>query len=111
MDKLKSNKGGTLLEIVLILTVVFGLTLLWIKPKQIRILGSNDFISSVIHTQMMALYFRENIELMTDVISEYPIRFNGSGNVNMGQTISFGSKKVVIMLGTGRIHEKRIHDD
>lgn len=111
MDKLKSSKGGTLLEIVLILTVVFGLTLLWIKPKQMKTLSSNEFISSVIHTQMMALYLRENIELTTDIISEYPIRFNGSGNVNMGQTISFGSKKVVIMLGTGRIHEKRIHDD
>jgi len=111
MDKLKSSNGGTLLEMVLILTVILSLSILWIKPTLWKTQNSRTFISSVIHTQMTALYLNESIVLNTDILTEYPIRFNSSGNINMGQTISFGIHKVVIMLGTGRIHEKRIHDD
>ncbi len=110
-DKLKSNKGGSLIEVILILTIVFSLSFIWIKPKQFVTQHSKAFISSVIHTQVMALYLRENLEVITDTPSEYTIRFNSSGNVNISQTISLGNKKVIIMLGTGRIHEKRIFDD
>jgi competence protein ComGC len=111
MDKLKSDNGGTLLEIVLILAIILSLSMIWIKPNSLKSQNSKAFISSVIHTQMMALYLNDSIELKTDTLTEYPIRFNSNGNINMGQTISFGIHKVVIMLGTGRIHEKRIHDD
>lgn len=111
MDKLKSNNGGTILEIVIVMTILLSFSMLWIRPNILRTQNSKIFISSVIHTQMMALYLNHSIEHKSDALTEYPIRFNSNGNINMGQTISFGINKVVIMLGTGRIHEKRIHDD
>lgn len=69
----------------------------------------NLFKSEYLHTQFFALSFHrtEEIALHWGV----DLRFNGNGNVNRPYRISFEQTDLVILLGTGRFYEQRIHDD
>ena len=111
MAKLKSNNGFTIIEVLIVMIIAFGTGSLLINPKSIKPNNSQAFISSTIHAQYMALYQKTSVQLESNILTEFPIQFNEKGNINMGQTIVFGTKKVILMLGTGRIHEKRIYDD
>lgn len=111
MAKLRSNNGFTLIEVLVVMITVFGTGSLLINPKSLKPHNSQAFISSIIHTQYMALYQKRSTQLESNILTEFPIQFNEKGNINMGQTIAFGTKRVILMLGTGRIHEKRIYDD
>jgi len=78
------------------------------KPSQVY---GEIFASTLIHVQYMALLNHETLEYDGDVMTEYPIRYNADGNINMGQSIIIGIKEISLLIGTGKIHEKRIHDD
>jgi len=68
-------------------------------------------MSTLIHIQYMALNTHQLIEYDGDVLTEYPIRYNADGNINMGQSIQINKKEITLLIGTGKIHEKRIYDD
>jgi len=104
------NKGFSLIEVSIVLFIILVMSSI-LTPIKIRLISSNDFISSAIHLQYLALLNKTDYELDTPIMSEYPIRYNANGNINMGQTIMINSRKFVILLGTGRIHEKRVYGD
>jgi len=111
MDKLALNKGFTLIEVILVLMIGLGSSVLFQKPNLSRVQNSNEFKSTLIHLQFMALLTHTTLEYAGEVITDYPVRYNANGNINMGQTILFNSKRITLLIGTGKIHEKRIYDD
>jgi hypothetical protein len=110
MDKLASNKGFTLLEMSIVLMILFGFSLIFINPISSYGIKVKDFTSSLIHIQFMALLNHETFEYKGEIEPEYPIRYNANGNINMGQTIVLESIEITLLIGTGKIHEKRIYD-
>ena len=82
-----------------------------IRPIDLQLTKVQDFQSLYLHTQTMALLNHTDQELVTEIITDYPIRFKANGNVTMGQTFQIGKRSLVIMIGTGRIHEKSLYDD
>jgi len=111
MDKPCSNKGFSLIETLIVLLVLTLVGTLTIRPFETVLTQSQDFQSKLIHTRFDALLSHQTLTLATEVITEYPIRFNAQGNINMGQTIPFKNKEVVLQIGTGRCYEKRVSDD
>lgn len=62
----------------------------------------------IIHTQTKALFNRKGETMKMDANIEHyaQVRFNEKGNVLTAQTLRFGGmRKIVILLGPGRIHE------
>ena len=110
MDKQASSKGFTLIEVIVVLVILMGSGLL-VKTGQPQNLNSKNFTSSLVHLQYMALLKHTQLEYTGDIITEYPIRYNANGNINMGQTVLFAAKEITVLIGTGKIHEERIHDD
>jgi len=111
MAKLKSNKGTSLLETLIVMMILSLMSSFLLKPIESSTVMLMEFQSSYLHAQYLALRHHSKIELITNIETEFPVTFNANGNVNMGQTVFFKNKAVVIMLGTGRIHEKSIFDD
>jgi prepilin-type N-terminal cleavage/methylation domain-containing protein len=111
MDKPFWNSGFTLIEILLVLIIVFVLGSIAIRPIDFQFTKVHDFQSEFLHTQFIALKTHTDQTLDTAFATDYPIRFKPNGNVNMGQTIQIGQQTLVILIGTGRIHEKSIYDD
>ncbi len=111
MDKPRSNKGYSLIETVVVLMVLSLSASLFLKPIESTYLVLMEFQSSYLHTQYSSLRHHSKTTLETSIATDFPVSFNASGNVNMGQTLTFNNRSVVILLGTGRIHEKSILDD
>lgn len=111
MAKLKSSKGTSLLETLIVMMILSLLSSLLLKPISSSAVTLLEFQSSYLHTQYLALKLHLKIELETNIETEFPVTFNADGNVNMGQTVFIKNKVLVIMLGTGRIHEKSILND
>jgi prepilin-type N-terminal cleavage/methylation domain-containing protein len=111
MVKLSSNKGFTLIEVSIVLMISLSLSLFFYKPISTSRSISKDFSSTIVHLQFMALLNHKTIEYEGKIQTEYVIRYNPDGNINMGQTIQFDHKEITLLIGTGKIHEKRIYDD
>lgn len=111
MDKQSSNKGFTLIETSIVLMVSLSFGVFFFIPSKSTQVNSEEFMSTLIHIQYMALYKHQIIEYEGNVITEYPIRYNADGNINMGQSIQIKKKEITLLIGTGKIHEKRIYDD
>jgi len=100
-----------MIEMMFVLLVLSIAGSLLIRPFDLSVPSLNAFESAVIHTQFAALRYHDVLTVKSEMLTEYPIRFNANGNVNMGQTIELGNRKLVILIGTGGIHEKSILDD
>jgi len=111
MDKPFSNKGFSLIETLIVLLLLTMVGTLTMRPFDTALTQSQDFQSKLIHTRFDALLTHQTITLETEVLTDYAIRFNAQGNINMGQTIPFKNKEVVLQIGTGRCYEKRVSDD
>lgn len=111
MDKPHWNNGFSLIETLLCLMIVFILGSIMITPHPSRSYQIYDFQSQFLHTQYMALLTHTDQIYESEIQTEFPIRFKANGNVTMGQTIQFGERSMVVLLGTGRIYEKSLHDD
>ncbi|NTW95061.1 MAG: type II secretion system protein [Erysipelotrichaceae bacterium] len=110
MDKLVSNKGFTFIEVSIVLMIILSCSLFFVKPISSNRIKSIDFTSSLLHIQFMAILNHQTLEYQGEIETEYPIRYNANGNINMGQSISFESIEITLLIGTGKIHEKRIYD-
>lgn len=111
MDKLSSNKGFSIVETLIVMMVLALFTALTIRPFQNELTQSKDFQNQIIHTRFDALLLHQTLIVESQVFTEYPIRFNASGNINMGQTVEFLRTKVILQIGTGRCYEKSLSDD
>jgi len=111
MDKPFWNSGFTLIEILLVLIIVFVLGSITLKPVDLQFTKVHDFQSAFLHTQFVPFVVHNDRTFYTAFPTDYPIRFKPNGNVNMGQTIQIGQRTLVILIGTGRIHEKSVYDD
>jgi len=111
MDKLHWNSGFTLIETLFVVIIVSVLGSIAIRPVDLQFTRAYDFQSEFLHTQFVALMKHTDQNLKTMIVTDYPIRFKPNGNINMGQTIQIGQRTLVILIGTGRIHEKSVYDD
>lgn len=111
MDKPRSNSGYSLIETVIVLMLLSLSASFLLKPIESTGLELTEFQSSYLHTQYSALRNHSKTILSTTLETEFPVSFSANGNVNMGQTLIINNRKLVILLGTGRIHEKSILDD
>lgn len=111
MDRQALSSGFSLIEMMIVLLVVLILSSLSIRPIDLQLTKVQDFQSLYLHTQTIALLTHSDLELDTDIITDYPIRFKANGNTTMGQTFQIGKRSLIIMIGTGRIHEKSLYDD
>lgn len=100
-----------MIELILVMMVFGGLSAMFMYPIKPEPMRPDDFESLVIHTQFNALFHHTSMTVKSPLSTEYPIRFNANGNVNMGQTIRIGNLDVVIGIASGRIHEKSVYDD
>lgn len=101
------NRGFTLIEMMIVLMIVSMSTIslsLVFKPFTI----SDDVLFSdyLKHTQIKALATATKQIVETDHSNVSKLSFNELGNVNMAQTITLSSKKIVIQLGMGRYIEQ-----
>ena len=91
-----TNKGFTLLEMLLVVMMLSSLALLTLNNfKDLN----NDhllFMNEYLKTQNEALTRKEEMSL-----SKYGIFFYKSGRVNQARTISINNHKVIIHLGNG----------
>lgn len=111
MDKPRSNSGFSLIEMMIVLMGMGLIGSFMIHPMDFAMTKSNDFQSLIIHTRFIAMDLHHKMTVITDVPTEYPIRFTAQGNINMGQTIQFKRSEVVLLIATGRLYEKGISDD
>jgi hypothetical protein len=111
MDKPRSNKGYSLIETAIILMLLSLTASFLLKPAESDYLAFMEFQSSYLHAQYSALRHHSKTILRTNLETEFPVSFSANGNVNMGQTLILNHKSLVILLGTGRIHEKSVLDD
>jgi len=112
MAKQPLIKGFTLLETLIVLMIISSSYVSFSSGKAIPDYQPYELIASMQYLQHQALY---NTKTMTfenkNVYSAEPIWFNGRGNVNRSQTITFATQQreyqLVIYLGGGRIEVKQ----
>jgi prepilin-type N-terminal cleavage/methylation domain-containing protein len=101
-----SAKGFTLLELLIVLSILTLFTFSSAIPLNLFIYRITQ--DRIIHTQTKALFRRAGDTMNLDEKIEHyaAVRFNEKGNVATAQTLRFGgNRKIVILLGPGRIHE------
>ena len=106
MDKPRSDKGFTLIEMMLVflLLSVFGSSV----AKPVRAFLYQETQNKIIHAQTTALFLRTTTRLRLDpgIDCFNDVFFNAKGNVNTAQTLTFANgREIVIGIGTGRIHD------
>ena len=113
--KLKSAKGYTLIEMILVLFILIMLQTLTSGLMKADRLNSyilhKQTLDTLVHTQFLALKAHRNRTVLIDkqIESFSEIYFNGRGAVNTAQTLKiYGLSKtfkITIQLGAGRISE------
>lgn len=91
-----TNKGFSLLEVLLTILIVTSLTLVTLSRVNNFNLSWLDFSNKYLYLQTDSL-----INKNENYVEGYDIHFNENGRVNRAQTIDFHNKKIVIHLGTG----------
>jgi prepilin-type N-terminal cleavage/methylation domain-containing protein len=106
MDKRHYDKGFTLLESMLVMAILSVFLLSGSLATDMFLY--RDTQSNLVHTQTSALFRRvSGVVTLDNRIERYDeVKFNAKGNSSIAQTLLFADgKKIVIMLGPGRIHE------
>ncbi len=113
--KLKSAKGYTLIEMVIVLFILIMLQTLFaglIKMERFNaFIFHKQTLNLLVHTQYIALKTHRNKTVIIDqrIESFSEIYFNGRGAVNTAQTLKIFSVektyKITLQLGAGRINE------
>jgi hypothetical protein len=91
--------------LVLMFSVGFTISLSSLTHKPFT--ENKLIISSLIHNQINALYKHKSFIVALQFQTDYPVIYTSLGYINMGQTISIDNKTFVLMITSGRIHEKR----
>ena len=107
MAKLKSNKGYTLIEMLIVL-LVMSLMILITPVLTSYDFAINDFFNEYTYAQFKAIKDVKSYELKNiHITNHYPISFNTKGNINISQTILLNGKnkkiKLTLLLGSGRL--------
>jgi prepilin-type N-terminal cleavage/methylation domain-containing protein len=101
-----SAKGFTLLELLIVLTILTLFTFSSVIPINLFLYRITQ--DQIIHTQTKALFRRAGDTIPLDAQIEHyaAVRFNEKGNSVTAQTLRFNNnRRIVILLGPGRIHE------
>ncbi|MDI9517780.1 MAG: type II secretion system protein [Erysipelotrichaceae bacterium] len=112
MDKQLFNKGFVLLEFIVVfilISILFYFIVPMFKVKNYDYLLFDDYY---LYIQSLSMANKEDnvLEMDFDGISyDKNVVFNEKGNVNQAQTIIFDNRKYTVMLGTGKIVEKRFY--
>jgi len=90
-----TNKGYTLIEMLLVIIVIslFALTGIYINKDYSY--DYYDYLNEYLLKQSEAMLDRE------DKSMEYGISFNSMGHINQARTIKFDNRDLVIHLGNG----------
>ena len=94
---LKTNKGFTLLEMIIVLFILSSFMLLILSNSHSLDLSSYYFMNDYLVNQAEAINSSRRKYL------DYGISFNIEGHVNMARTINVGKHSIIIHLGTGYI--------
>jgi len=111
MARLQSNRGSALIELIIVILVMSVMSTMMLVPSKSDLLSVQDFQSLVIHTHFNAMLHHQTITVDGPIVTDYAIRFNALGHVNMGQTIRIGHRDLVVLITSGRIREKSVSDD
>ncbi len=99
MVKQVSNKGFTLLEMLIVLSIVCLFFTITLFHRTSIDEDYYSFSSKYLYLQSEAMRKAEKVSL-----EDYDIYFNSKGNVNRAQTLSFSNfKKIIVELGGGRL--------
>lgn len=104
--KLQSDRGFTLLELLIVLSVLT--IFLFSSTLPAHVFLYRDTQDNIIHTQTKVLFRRkgESVNLDASIERYAAVRFNEKGNVTVAQTLRFNDyQKIIILLGPGRMHE------
>lgn len=94
MDKL--NKGFTLLELLVVLSMITVLSLVTITRWQYSANKDNNI--DILCKQVRAMQLQDKVSLNKSLY------FNGNGNINQAQTLKFNHKTCTFQLGFGRFY-------
>lgn len=101
------NRGYTLLEMMLVLTVISLMTTqLLLTHRPIKKGNDIHFENNYLLHQIKSISTKSTYTLETKNSNVSTLSFNAFGNVNSAQTIIFDDFKIVIQLGMGR-YDKR----
>ena len=94
------TKGFALVELLIVMMTIASLSVVslsfYVQPDYEYLLMANELVE----LSSDCLINKKNAEL-AGFYSQYPIRFNSKGNINMAQTVEFDGHNVVIHLGNG----------
>ncbi len=109
MDKQSYNKGFTLVDLIVVVSIISICTTLVLPFYRIPPFTIYDFANEYILKQSECIYEgkSEEFEFDGEAFYTYTIHFNEKGNVRQAQTIRFeNGREIVSGLGGGRIEFK-----
>lgn len=92
----KRNKGFTLLELLLVVSMLTIVSLLTMTRWQF--FASKDDTINILYKQVHAMRVQDK------VLVNKSLYFNGNGNINQAQTLKFNHKTCRFQLGFGRFY-------
>jgi len=91
-----TNKGFTLLSMILTLMIISSCLLLTLKNKNEVSVSHITFMNEYLDLQSDSLLYCSD-----NYIDEYGIHFNNKGHINKARTIEIGNHKIILHLGNG----------
>lgn len=92
---LKTNKGFSMLEMIICLFIISSISILCLTNFEIINLDYYYYLSDYLYNQSLAILDKQNRYI------DYNVRFNSMGHVNKAQTINIGKHYIIIHLGNG----------
>lgn len=92
----KRNKGFTLLELLVVLSMLTIVSLLTMTCWQF--FASKDDAMDILYKQVLAMHTQDKVFIRQSLY------FNGNGNINHAQTLKFNRITCTFQLGFGRFY-------
>ncbi len=92
---LSTEKGYSLLEMLICLMMVSSFSMLSLRLSRLRQPDCYYFLNECMLEQSEAM------KLRSDRVFKEGIRFNSMGHINMARTVQFYEKKITLNLGNG----------
>lgn len=91
-----TNKGFTLIDILVVLFIVSSLSLVTISKY-----SAPDFLYIYLTNDILRDHVNSLVNKRESLVNEYGYYFNENGNINKAQTIHLKNKDIILHLGNG----------